>query len=83
MKSIKIACVVVELTLLNDSEVTGQVYAGTRNNSEITVICPPDQSPWAVVSSTDAGEASYIMWMHEGSALRISEKGVYSFKIEL
>jgi hypothetical protein len=83
MKLIKIACVVVELNLLNDSELTGQVYEGKRHNAEVTAIFPPDGNPWAIVSTLDVGEAGYLIWMHEGSGLRISEKGVYTFKINL
>jgi hypothetical protein len=81
MKTITIANIVVELTLISDSEMTGQVYEGKRNNAHVTVIQPVDDTPYAVVSSNNIDEVNYIMLEHKGEGFRMSDEGVYSFII--
>jgi hypothetical protein len=81
MKTITIANIVVELTLISDSEMTGQVYEGKRNNAHVTVIQPVDGVLFAVIGSDNIDEVNYIMSEHNGEGLRISDEGVYSFII--
>jgi hypothetical protein len=65
MNSIKIASIVVELTLFSESETLGQVYKGRRNNADITVVI--DDDPRVMVSATDLGGN----WLSDGSAKRV------------
>jgi hypothetical protein len=81
MKTVTIANIVVDLTLINDSKETGKVYEGKRNNTEVTVIEPIEGAPWAIGSSTDEEEANYIVSMHNGKDMRSPRAGLHTFII--
>lgn len=83
MKTVTIANIVVDLTLINDSKETGKVYEGKRNNTDITVIEPIEGATWAIGSSTDEEEADYIIATHNCKGMRSPLSGIRTFIINL
>jgi hypothetical protein len=81
MDTITIAGVVVELTLVGESEIYGEVYEGRRHDALIEVLI--DDMPRCTVSSRDLGAIGYMMVQHNGFNLCEDSEDMYEFTFKL